>query len=126
MASAERFGEISVRDSGLGDDWSFVITHEAGHQLANGSDELQRIILQNPGNILGRYNLRLMAFDGIYGEYNPEEAFATAVSAFFNAPADMRKRYPDAYEAIEALFTESPSARQYVERIRAAYRKEFM
>ena len=126
MADANNAGIIRVREGGLGDDWDFVISHEAGHQLANASPELQQIILENPGNILGRYNTRLMAFDGIYGEYNPEEAFATAVSVFTRHPEAMRQRYPEAYNAIETLFNSSPSAREYVENVRNAYKKRFM
>jgi hypothetical protein len=125
MADANNMGVIRVRQGGLGDDWDFVISHEAGHQLANASPELQRIILENPGNILGRYNTRLMAFDGIYGEYNPEEAFATAVSVFTRNPEAMQQRYPEAYEAIKTLFDSSPSAREYVDNVRNAYRKKF-
>lgn len=125
MADANNMGVIRVRQGGLGDDWDFVISHEAGHQLANASPELQRIILENPGNILGRYNTRLMAFDGIYGEYNPEEAFATAVSVFTRQPEAMKQRYPEAYEAIKTLFDSSPSAREYVDNVRNAYRKKF-
>lgn len=125
MADANREGIIRVRNGGLGEDWDFVISHEAGHQLANASPELQQIIIENPGNILGRYNMRLMAFDGIYGEYNPEEAFATAVSVFVRQPQAMLERYPDTYKAIETLFESSPSAREYVENVRKAYRKKF-
>ena len=125
MADANKMGVIRVRQGGLGNDWDFIISHEAGHQLANASPELQRIIVDNPGNILGRYNTRLMAFDGIYGEYNPEEAFATAVSVFTRHPEAMQQRYPEAYKAIETLFNTSPTAREYVENVRNAYRKKF-
>lgn len=126
MADANEFGTIRVRTGGLGDDWDFIISHEAGHQLANASPELQRVIIENPGNILGRYNLRLMAFDGVYGEYNPEEAFATAVSVFVRQPEALKQRYPETYSAIDTLFKTSPSARQYVDDVRSAYRKRFI
>ena len=125
MADANKSGIIRVRTGGLGDDWEFIIDHEAGHQLANASPELQRIIMENPGNVLGRYNTRLMAFDGIYGEYNPEEAFATAVSVFVRQPEAMKQRYPEAYKAIETLFNTSPTAREYVDNVSNAYRKKF-
>ena len=125
MADADDLGIIKVRTGGVGDDWDFIITHEAGHQLSNASPELQQMIMHNPGNILGRFNTRLMAFDGVYGEYNPEEAFATCVSVFVRYPVEMKDRYPEAYAAIEQLFTASPSAREYVDRIREAYRKQF-
>ena len=62
MADANGAGIINIRSNGLGDDWEFIITHELGHQLANFSPELQQTIMYNPGNILGRYNTRLMAF----------------------------------------------------------------
>ena len=125
MADANNSGIIHVRRGGLGEDWDHIISHEAGHQLSNASPELQRIIMDNPGNVLGRYNTRLMAFDGVYGEYNPEEAFATSVSVFVRYPEDMAKRYPDTYKAIENLFDSSPSAREYVENVRKAYRKKY-
>ena len=125
MADANNSGIIHVRRGGLGEDWDHIISHEAGHQLSNASPELQRIIMDNPGNVLGRYNTRLMAFDGVYGEYNPEEAFATSVSVFVRYPEDMAKRYPDTYKAIENLFDSSPSAREYVDNVRKAYRKKY-
>jgi Mlc titration factor MtfA (ptsG expression regulator) len=84
------------------------------------------MIMYNPGNVLGRYNTRLMAFDGVYGEYNPEEAFATSVSNFVRHPNSMKEKYPEAYNAIKALFDASPSARDYVERIMNEYRRAFI
>ena len=126
MADANQAGVINIRKQGLGDDWDFIITHEAGHQLSDHSPELQSMIMYNPGNVLGRYNTRLMAFDGVYGEYNPEEAFATCVSNFVRHPDSMKEKYPEAYNAIKALFDASPSARDYVERIRSEYRRAFI
>lgn len=125
MASADELGRIKVRNGGVGEDWDFIISHEAGHQLSNASPELQQMIINNPGNILGRFNTRLMAFDGVYGEYNPEEAFATCVSVFMRYPKEMEAKYPEAYAAIDNLFRTSPSAREYVDRVREAYRKRF-
>jgi hypothetical protein len=126
MADANQAGVINIRKQGLGDDWDFIIAHEAGHQLSDHSPELQSMIMYNPGNVLGRYNTRLMAFDGVYGEYNPEEAFATSVSNFVRHPNSMKEKYPEAYNAIKALFDASPSARDYVERIMNEYRRAFI
>jgi hypothetical protein len=126
MADANQAGVINVRKQGLGNDWDFIIAHEAGHQLSDHSPELQSMIMYNPGNVLGRYNTRLMAFDGVYGEYNPEEAFATSVSNFVRHPNSMKEKYPEAYNAIKALFDASPSARDYVERIMSEYRRAFI
>lgn len=125
MADANGTGEINIRKNGLGDDWEFIVTHELGHQLANYSPELQQMIMYNPGNVLGRYNMRLMAFDGVYGEYNPEEAFATSVSVYIRHPKAMKERYPETYNAIDALFTASPSARKFIDDAVSAYRREF-
>lgn len=126
MADATSAGIINLREGGLGDNWEFIITHEAGHQLANFSDELQQIIITNPGNVLGRYNVKKMAFDGIYGEYNPEEAFATGVSNYIRHPEKMKEKYTEAYEAIDALFKASPSARSFVEKIIKDYERSFV
>lgn len=125
MADANGAGVINVRSSGLGDDWEFIISHEAGHQLANHSPELQQMIIYNPGNIFGRYNTRLFGFDGVYGEYNPEEAFATCVSNFIRHPESMKEKYPEAFGAINEFFKASPTAREYVNRIMESYKKEF-
>lgn len=126
MADANGAGIVNIRSDGLGSDWEHIITHELGHQLSNYCPELQQTIMTNPGNVLGRYNMRLMAFDGVYGEYNPEEAFATSVSVYIRYPKEMKEKYPETYNAIEALFTASPTARTFVENAVASYRKEFM
>ena len=126
MADANFDGVIRVRSGGLGDDWDFIISHEAGHQLSNASPELQRLIVENPANILGRYNIKHMYFDGVYMEYNPEEAFATCVSHYVRHPESFREKYPEAYKAIDNLFTASPSAREYVENVRKAYIERFI
>jgi hypothetical protein len=125
MADATSAGVINVREDGLGDSWEFIISHEAGHQLSNFSDEIQQTILMNPGNVLGRYNTRVMAFDGVYGEYNPEEAFATCVSNYVRHPNSMKEKYPDAYDAIDRLFAESPSALDFVLRTMKEYERRF-
>ena len=126
MADATGRGTINVREDGLGENWDFIISHEAGHQLSNMSPELQQTIMLNPGNVLGRYNTRQMFFDGVYGEYNPEEAFATSVSNFIRHPQSMKEKYPDTYDAINELFKASPSARTYVESVMEDYRRRFL
>ena len=125
MADANDMGTIRVRQGGLGEDWDFIISHEAGHQLSNISHELQQTIIDNPGNVLGRYNTKKLFFDGVYGEYNPEEAFATCVSNYVRHPESFKKKYPEAYQAIDNLFNASPSAMDYVEKVRTAYMEKF-
>lgn len=125
MADANSAGVINVREDGLGDSWEFIISHEAGHQISNFSNEIQQTILMNPGNVFGRYNTRVMAFDGVYGEYNPEEAFATCVSNYVRHPNSMKEKYPDAYDAIDRLFSESPSALDFVLRTMKEYERRF-
>jgi len=126
MADANIDGVVNVREDGLGNDWEFVISHEMGHQISNLIPGLGETILENPGNIFGRYNTRLMAFDGVYGEYNPEEAFATCISNYIRHPDNMKQKYPDVYKALDILFENSPSARIYVEDAMNQYRKEFI
>lgn len=125
MADATNSGLIRVREEGLGSTWDFIISHEAGHQLSNACPELQQMILMNPGNILGRYNIKQGFFDGVYGEYNPEEAFATSVSNYVRYPDSMREKYPDTYAAIDALFKASPTAEQYVRSAMTQYEERF-
>lgn len=125
MADANGLGTINIREGGLGEDWDYIICHEAGHQLANSSSELQSLIIENPGDVFGRFNIRLMAFDGVYGEYNPEEAFATCVSNYIRHGTSMKEKYPDAYAAIDNLFKKSPSARDFVVRTMEKYRRMF-
>ena len=125
MADANAAGIINIREDGLGDDWEFIISHEAGHQLSDFCDELQQIIISNPGNILGRYNTRLMAFDGVYGEYNPDEAFATSVSNYVRHPRQMKEKYPETYAALDKFFTASPSALDFVKNTMSEYERRF-
>jgi hypothetical protein len=122
MAGAETTGIINVREGGF-DDWQYVIGHEAGHQLANYNPELQRTIVDNPGGLLGRYNQKRGFFDGAFGEYNAEEAWADAVSSYVNSPRRFQKQYPELYDAVDGFFKSSPSARDFIDRTYAAYRR---
>ena len=124
MAEAGTAGRIYVRNDGI-PDWEYVITHELGHQLSSFSEKLQQTIALNPGGIFGRYNTRLNKFSGIYGEYNPEEAFADSVSEYVRHPTEMKKTYPEAYKAIDNLFKASPSARKFVDGMVKEYRQKF-
>ncbi len=126
MADANINGIIHIREDGLGEDWQFIISHECGHQLANMSPELQQTIIENPGNILGRFNLRLMKFDGVFYEYNPEEAFATSVSRYVCHPDRLQELYPETYEAIDTLFKTSIGAKEYINNALLAYKEEFL
>jgi len=122
MAGAETTGIINVREGGF-DDWQYVIGHEAGHQLANYNPELQRTIVDNPGGLLGRYNQKRGFFDGAFGEYNAEEAWADAVSSYVNSPRRFQEQYPELYDAVDGFFKSSPSARDFIDRTYAAYRR---
>ena len=122
MAGAETTGIINVREGGF-DEWQYVIGHEAGHQLANYNPELQRTIVDNPGGLLGRYNQKRGFFDGAFGEYNAEEAWADAVSSYVNSPRRFQEQYPELYDAVDGFFKSSPSARDFIDRAYAAYRR---
>ena len=122
MAGAETTGIINVRNGGF-DEWRYIIGHEAGHQLANYNPELQRIIVDNPGGLLGRYNQKRGFFDGAFGEYNAEEAWADAVSAYVNSPQNFSEQYPELYRAVDGFFKASPSALDFVNRALTSYRK---
>jgi uncharacterized protein with gpF-like domain len=122
MAGAETTGIINVRNGGF-DEWRYIIGHEAGHQLANYNPELQRIIVDNPGGLLGKYNQKRGFFDGAFGEYNAEEAWADAVSAYVNSPQNFSEQYPKLYRAVDSFFKTSPSALDFVNRALASYRK---
>ena len=122
MADAETTGLIRVREGGF-DEWRYIIGHEAGHQLSNIVPELGTTIIENPGSLLGRYNQKRALFDGAFGEYNAEEAWADAVSAYINTPQQFQTQYPELYDAVNGFFESSPSARDYIDRAYAAYRK---
>lgn len=123
MAEASRGELIQIRKGGLGNDWREIMTHEMGHQLSTLCPELAQTILNNPDDVLGRYNLRLMAFDGL--AYNPEESFADCVKEYVLHPNHLKKLYPKAYDALDAFFTESPSALDFIKRGVSEYEKRF-
>ena len=123
QAEAPVPGVVKVREDGLGDNWEVVMAHEMGHQLSNYCPELARTIIMNPDDSLGRYNMRLQKFDGF--SYSPEESWAQCVAYYVVYPDHLKKIFPKAYEAVEAFFEKSPSARAYVERGMKEYRKQF-
>ena len=123
QADATMDGTIRIRKGGIQGDWQSIIAHEAGHQLSNMSSKLGATIMMNPDDVFGRYNTKQNAFHGIYGEYSPEEAWATAVSVYVRNPSDLRTKYPKAYRAVNAFFKASPSARKYVDRVMNEYRR---
>ena len=102
-AHGAKYGIIEVKETGLGENWKNVMDHEIGHQLSNGSTNIQRAIVDNYGDAFGRYNVERGFFDGVFGEFNPEEAFATSFSTYINNPKELLKRYPDAYKAVDNI-----------------------
>ena len=124
MADANINGIVSVREDGI-DSWEFVVGHEAGHQLTNLFPELQKVVIENPGNLLGRFNTRVMKFDGVFGEYNPDEAWATCVSNYVRNPERFEEMYPDTYLAVDEFFKSSPSALDFVKKALEDYRRIF-
>ena len=124
QAEAPREGVVVVREDGLGDNWEIVMAHEMGHQLSNHCPELAKTIITNPDDTLGRYNLRLQKFDGF--SYSPEESWAQCVAYYVVYPDHLKKIFPKAYEAVEAFFEKSPSARAYVEKGLEEYKKQFL
>ena len=91
-----------------------VIAHEAAHQLSNFDPDLQNAIIMNYGDVLGRYNQDKQHFDGIYGEYNPEEAFATGFANYRNYPEQMKQKYPEAYKFFDELAKNQPETMAYL------------
>ena len=81
--------------------------------------------MMNPGDVFGRYNVKRRAFAGVFGEYSPEEAFATCVSEYYNRPKRFKTMYPKAYKAIDNLFKSTPSAKGYIDRAIEAYNDAF-
>ena len=99
MAEAGKAGTIRIRIGGLGEGWEEIITHELAHQLSSFNDDLAKKIIMNPGNTLGRYNIRLMKFDGM--SYNPEESWADSVMYYLRYPNNLKSRFPEAYKAVQ-------------------------
>ena len=87
--------------------------------------ELQKVVIENPGNLLGRFNTRVMKFDGVFGEYNTDEAWATCVSNYVRNPERFEEMYPDTYLAVDEFFKSSPSALDFVKKALEDYRRIF-
>ena len=92
-----------------------VIYHEIAHQLTNYSRELQiQVIISkifgtyhSDGKFSGHY-------EGAWGEYNAEEAFATSVSVYCYNKQELKTRYPIIYDFIEYLFSNT-NAQEFVD-----------
>lgn len=125
QAEAGSTNVIRVRSDGVQGGVNNIIAHEAGHQLSNIIPGLGTTIMMNPGDVFGRYNVKRRAFAGVFGEYSPEEAFATCVSEYYNRPKRFKTMYPKAYKAIDNLFKSTPSAKGYIDRAIEAYNDAF-
>jgi len=114
-AHAGKMGEIEINLANFDpENIDSVISHEAAHQLSNNDPELQQAIIMNYGDVLGRYNKKKQHFDGIFGEYNPEEAFATGFSNYLNYPKQMQEKYPEAYQFFDDLAKNQPETVEYI------------
>lgn len=114
-AHAGKPGEIEINLANYDpENVDSVIAHEAAHQLSNFDPDLQNAIIMNYGDVLGRYNQDKQHFDGIYGEYSPEEAFATGFANYRNYPEQMKQKYPEAYKFFDELAKNQPETMVYL------------
>jgi hypothetical protein len=100
-----------------------ILYHEIGHQISNSNHEVQMSIILNYGNALGRYNVRRMYFDGVFGEMSPEEAFADAFSCYITNPSELKRRYPDTYSVMDFLYNRNQDVKKIVAGFKDSYDK---
>ena len=125
VADADLPGEINIYASQK-DNWSDnVFYHEMGHQLSHlglGAD-----ILQNPGNLWGRFNRKKKVFESPYGNLipglSPEESFAEMFSDYIGSPDRVKEKAPQVYEYFGKLFKENPWITDWVDKTRDEYNR---
>ena len=116
QADANDDRTIRVRnDKEVGDG---IIYHELGHMLLNQNPELEMTVIMNPQNVFGTmHKIRngFVGFDGAYGCYNSEEAFADAFMYYHCHPNNLKSNYPKLYEVIYRLHKNNSNIKQWVD-----------
>ena len=95
-----------------------IIYHELGHMLLNQNPELENIVIMNPQNVLGTMRKKrngFVGFDGAYGCYNSEEAFADSFMYYHCRPNNLKSNYPKLYEVIDKLHKHNSNIKRWVE-----------
>ena len=103
-----------------------VVIHEFAHKLDMRSGEPDGIPPLHPGMDAGRWRAALTeAYEGFcdaverekdtwldpYAAEHPAEFFAVASEAFFEAPRELRRRYPDLYAQFVLFYRQDPALR---------------
>ena len=125
QADANDDSTINVRDDVELPD--YVLVHELGHIVLNQNIELENIVITNPDNVFGimrKSRNGVPKFDGAYGCYNSEEAFADSFSYFFCYPNNLKSNYPEIYDVMRKLVDNNKSIKQWLKRQLATYYAE--
>lgn len=96
---------------------STVLLHEIGHILSEMHPQLGQLIIHNPYNALGRYNAERNFFDGNYGEYTPEEAWAQSFAYYLITPSHLKANYPMGYKFVDTMVKQMPQYKECIHRI---------
>lgn len=81
----------------------FVLFHEIGHQACNYSKELSELIIENPNDCFGVYDIKKGKFNGV--SYNLEESFCDIFSWVIIKNNIPKKEYSLGYKFVSMLFT---------------------
>jgi hypothetical protein len=89
-----------------------VMTHEIGHVLSNAHPELEKHIMSNPQDALGRTNQKKGRFEGV--SYTPEESWAESFARYHTEPEFFKQKYPKAYDFVDKVLPKIPNYKDYL------------
>lgn len=80
-----------------------IIYHEFGHILSLNNKEIKRLILENPDGIFGKYNVKKNYFDGVFGGFNSEEAWANSFMMYHINKNALKEKYPQLFQVVDEI-----------------------
>lgn len=85
-----------------------ILLHEVGHLFSEMYPELQRLIVVNPQNALGKFNKVQGVFYGCFSNFSPEESWADCFMMYHINPNKL-KEYPTAYAFVTQIIANIPN-----------------
>jgi len=116
-ASADFEGNVIFRSNMLKqpmETQKHVMIHEIGHVISNAYPNLEKHIMSNPQDGLGKTNQKAGRFEGV--SYSPEESWAESFARYHTEPKVFKKKYPTQYNFVEQVLKKIPNYKEFVDK----------
>lgn len=116
-ASADMEGKVIFRSDILKhpmETQKHVMIHEIGHVISNAYPNLEKHIMSNPQDGLGRTNVKAGRFEGV--SYTPEESWAESFARYHTEPKVFKQKYPTQYNFVDQVLKKIPNYKEYVDK----------